>query len=151
MTALSVGEIELPEHWEIVTEATLLAPALAAPMAPGRVAPARPNLIVKRRRTSEPDLETIALATRRQLTEAMPGARWLDSGEVRFDDGQQGHYLRLSFTAPNGVGVLQEHRLRLDGGVVTSLSATATGEQDLARLVAVMAGYRPPAEEVRSG
>jgi hypothetical protein len=118
---------------EFVREETMVSlrvPASGGAKDPRIEHPVRPNLVVHRRPAAAgSDLARIAASTGADLARSLPGLSPIESVDLIFADGVKGLLLAYSFPAPKGLRVCQLQALRLDGGMVTSL--TVSTEQAL--------------------
>jgi hypothetical protein len=123
----SAGELTLPAEWQWRTESHYLGPprTISVPLA-GRPQQSayRPQLMVARWRESGPTAAEHLDALMRDLAPDVTQLRRLDSGVWRFTDGVEGPYVTIAFAVGAEPGVVQCHLVRLDGDVVTHLSAT---------------------------
>jgi len=85
--------------------------------------PVRPNLVVHRR--PERDTDDLARVSARvcsELLTSIPGLSAIESADVQFQDGRRGVMLAYAMPAPKGLEICQWQALRLDGGVLTTLT-----------------------------
>jgi hypothetical protein len=98
-------------------------PALKEPRALQPQLPVRPNLIVHRRRV-DPDQEVqdAASVICEQLMKSIEGLSEIAVSELAFQDGVTGLLLEFSFPATSSYKVVQLEALRIDAGVLTTLT-----------------------------
>lgn len=122
-------EIQMPEGFE--REETMVAfrapepPDLRDPRALQRQLITRPNFVVHRKKAPPgSDLADLAAQTSRELTDSIAGILGLDMAELTFADGATGVLLNYDFPATKAFTLRQYHAIRLDGGIVTTLTLT---------------------------
>jgi hypothetical protein len=144
-------KIDVPDTWERRVEWRFTEPetrGAAVALAPqAKTAAPRTILTV----TSEPadgrTLESARSLYLGELAGAVGRMKKLEAGPFRFDDGTEGVSLTVSFDlAPGGLRAIQHHAFRLDGGVLTQLTATVEERGRTAiepRITAMMKTFRP--------
>jgi hypothetical protein len=118
-------EEELMTTWRVP-----YVPDLKEPRVLQRQVPVRPNLVVHRRTVGEQkDLADVASSVCDQLMRSIDGLSKIATSELVFDDGVTGMLLEYSFPAVGSYEVVQLHAMRLDGGVLTSLTLCTEGSR----------------------
>ena len=148
---IATGILEIPEGWEVRTEAVLIAPASSDLTAPLSVAKSsgqpRANVVVRRALYAEADCVELLRETLKEAA-LPPGSFKVSEIEpFTFDDGTTGARQALQLkTGPTG-SVLQEHIVRIDADVATHMTGTVvhTDASAMENLVALMRCFRPSA------
>jgi hypothetical protein len=136
---MSVPRIHLafPPDWEATSELRIVEPpqsTLAVPLA-GKGAGKRSgaSLTVARGVTGAKSADEALEVFLKHFAEYASGLKRSDAIDVKFDDGTAGRSATLSYEAEPGVRVAQRHVYRMDGEVVTHLTASIL-ERDADRL-----------------
>ncbi|MEZ4273186.1 MAG: hypothetical protein R3C68_17655 [Myxococcota bacterium] len=146
---LTCGQVELPDDWEFFSEASILPPARAPLNLPrvgsGKTQVLRPNLVIKRNKVNLSTVDKVADTVMQQLAKSFAGLKRLGDSAITFEDGTDGRCIKYSFTGPNGVVLIQEQRLRLDGAVMSALVSTVDSNDEalLESLGRVALSFRP--------
>lgn len=87
--------------------------------------PIRPNLIVHTRKVRDGQkLQDLVAEATAELMRSVPGLINLASSQLPFADAAVGTLLMFDFSAGDASTVRQYHALRLDGGMLTTLTMT---------------------------
>ncbi|MBI5498433.1 MAG: hypothetical protein HY904_25755 [Deltaproteobacteria bacterium] len=118
--------------------------------------PVRPNLIIHRRVVgSAATVEMLCGEVCAELVSAVDGIKGLGTQAFAFDDGGRGMLVVFDFPAGTLATVRQFQALRLDAGVLTSLTLTvdSTTLNDTLRELYLrsLASMKPPAPASRPG
>lgn len=84
--------------------------------------PIRPNVVVHRRPERVADLSRVTARIRAELATAIPGLSPIEAADVTFTDGRPGVLLAYAMPAPKGLEICQLQAMRIDGGVLTTLT-----------------------------
>jgi hypothetical protein len=138
----STGTLTLPAGFRVRVELHVEEPeqkALATPMrVKAQPAPKpRANVHVVRSESSARSASTTLAELLAQLGRAMPGFTVLGEGAFQFDDGAIGATALVRYEPIAGVRLVQRHTHRLDDGVLTHLTASAS-ELDQAKIDALL-------------
>ncbi len=105
-------------------------PNLKEPRVLQRQMPVRPNLVVHRRTVGEQqNLAEVASTVCDELMQSIEGLSKIATSELVFEDGASGMLLEFSFPAVGSYEVVQLHAMRMDGGVLTSLTLCTEGSR----------------------
>jgi len=84
--------------------------------------PVRPNLIVHRKKIGDEHVADVAATVCDQLMKSIEGVSEIAASQLVFKDGAEGMLLEFSFPAVGNYSVVQMQALRIDAGVLTTLT-----------------------------
>ncbi len=120
--------IDTPQDWspdEVMMSFRAPPSDLKSPMVLNKQLVVRPNLIVHRRPVdakSAPSIEIVCGEVCAELVSSIPGMENLTTGRFEFQDGASGMLAAFDFPAGNDARVRQFQAMRLDGGMLTTLT-----------------------------
>lgn len=128
-TWLGIGQIDLPEGWELHSQHTL-----SEPPPPDQVAGA--NLVISRVEVAFEDVESAIEGVYEEIASAVPNLERGATDELTFADGVAGYRVDVSFLVGPEQRIIQRHAVRLDGATLTHfvLSLDITQQARLAEL-----------------
>ena len=124
-TSVEGMKFEAPEGF--VREETMVSLRIPAEkgFADARVkTPIRPNMIVHRRPEKSADLAAVLAHVQGELLTAVSGISPIEAADVTFADGKKGALIAYSMPAPKGLEISQLQAMRLDDGVLTTLTVS---------------------------
>lgn len=143
------GSLELPEGWELRVQLSVKEPAGPAPSLP-RGKPALPapcaNIVIHRRIAEAHETASgILQALLEELRRSSPTVRASATADFEFEDGTRGVRLDLDIPVGAQLEMRQRHVVRIDGQIVSHLTATAPSNAagKLVTLSAALRSFRP--------